>query len=271
MEDTPETPEKPAAKFGDLWLRIASAVVMLGIGGIVFWEGGDYVAALLVVVGGLMSWEFRRLVLPDASNRDMGLWVMVAGTTGAVIAANLFGLFFAFIPVVLAGAILIQIKHKRPAWVSFGMLYLATPLAALVVIREDQGLGPVLWLIGVVIASDVGGYFAGRIFGGPKFWPAISPKKTWSGTVGGWVLALGVGFTYWLFGGTAGFAESLLLSVPIAMAAQAGDLFESWLKRRAGIKDSSNLIPGHGGLLDRFDGMLAATTFYLLLHLFKVL
>jgi len=267
MEDPAEQPESPAAKFGDLWVRIASAVVMAAIAGIVFWKGGDYVAALLVVVGGLMAWEFRRLILPDASNTDMGLWVMVAGTSGAVVAANLLGFFFAFPIVALAAAILWQIKHKRPLWISAGMVYLATPLAALLVIRDDTGLGPVLWLVGVVIASDVGGYFAGRIFGGPKFWPAISPKKTWSGTVGGWVLALGVGFIYWAFGTDTGFLLSLVYSVLLAMAAQAGDLFESWLKRKAGIKDSSHLIPGHGGLLDRFDGLLAATTLYMVLHL----
>ncbi len=267
----PDTPEKPAAKFGDLWVRIVSAVVMALIAGIVFWLGGDYVAALLVVVGGLMAWEFRRLILPDASNSDTGLWVMVAGTSGAVVAANLFGFFWAFPIVGLAAFILWQIKHKRPVWIATGMIYLATPLAALLVIRELQGLGTVLWLVGVVVASDVGGYFFGRIFGGPKFWPVISPKKTWSGTVGGWALALGVGFIYWAFGGTQGFQEIMLFSIPLAMAAQAGDLFESWLKRKAGMKDSSNLIPGHGGLLDRFDGLLAAITFYMLLHLLGAL
>lgn len=272
MDDPAETPEKPAAKFADLWVRIASAVVMAAIAGIVFWEGGDFVTALLVVVGGLMAWEFRRLILPDASNSDMGLWVMVAGTSGAVVAANLFGFFWAFPIVALSAVILWQIKHKRPVWISAGMVYLATPLAALLVIREDMGLWPVLWLIGVVIASDVGGYFAGRMLGGPKFWPAISPKKTWSGTVGGWVLALVFGLFYRVFSGAdIGFLQVMLFSVLLAMAAQAGDLFESWLKRKAGIKDASNLIPGHGGLLDRFDGLLAATTLFMLLHLLGAL
>jgi len=273
MPETPEpdAPEAPPAKFGDLLVRIISAVVLATIGAITFWKGGDYVTALLVVVGGLMAWEFRRLILPDASNSDMGLWVMVAGTSGAVVAANLLGFWLAFPIVGLAAAILWQIKHKRPIWISAGMVYLATPLAALVVIREDMGLGPVLWLVGVVIASDIGGYFAGRILGGPKLWPAISPKKTWSGTVGGWALALGVGFAYWVSGAEIGFLPALLYSVLLAMAAQGGDLFESWLKRKAGIKDSSNLIPGHGGLLDRFDGLLAATTLFMLMHLFGAL
>ncbi len=270
MQDAPppsQEPAKPPSKFEDLWVRVISALVMAAIAGIVFYKGGDYVAALLVVVGGLMSWEFRRLILPDASNSDIGLWVMVAGTTGAVISANLFGFVFAFPMVALAAVILFQIKHKRPIWISAGMIYLATPLAALLVIREQQGLATVLWLVGVVMASDIGGYFFGRIFGGPKFWPAISPKKTWSGTLGGWALALLVGFVYWSFGGAQGFQEIMLFSIPLAMAAQGGDLFESWLKRKAGIKDSSNLIPGHGGLLDRFDGLLAAITFYMLLNL----
>ncbi len=272
MDDPVETPEKPAGKFADLWVRIASAVVMSAIAGIVFWEGGDFVAALLVIVGGLMAWEFRRLILPDASNNDMGLWVMVAGTSGAVVAANLFGFWLAFPIVALAAAILWQIKHKRPLWISAGMVYLATPLAALLVIREDMGLGPVLWLVGVVIASDVGGYFAGRMLGGPKFWPAISPKKTWSGTAGGWVLALVYGIFYKVvMGADIGIIDAMLYSVLLAMAAQAGDLFESWLKRKAGIKDSSNLIPGHGGLLDRFDGLLAATTLFMALHLLGAL
>lgn len=273
MPDTPEpdTPEKPAGKFGDLWVRIASAVVMVAIAGIVFWKGGDYVTAFLVVVGGLMAWEFRRLILPDASNSDMGLWVMVAGTSGAVVAANLFGFWLAFPIVGLAAVILWQIKHKRPIWIASGMLYLAIPLTALLVIREGQGLGPVLWLVAAVIASDVGGYFAGRILGGPKLWPAISPKKTWSGTVGGWVLALGVGVVYGIAEPSIGLVAAMLYSVLLAMAAQGGDLFESWLKRKAGIKDSSNLIPGHGGLLDRFDGLLAATTLFMLLHLIGAL
>ncbi|MCF6273000.1 MAG: phosphatidate cytidylyltransferase [Rhodobacteraceae bacterium] len=262
---------EPPAKFGDLLVRVVSAVVMALIGGIVFWKGGVFVVGLLVVVGSLMAWEYRRLILPDAKISDKGLWVMVAGIIGAVISANLFGFALSLLPVILAAVILFQIKNKRPIWLAAGMLYLAVPLAALVVVRQVEGLGPVLWLVGVVIASDVGGYFAGRVLGGPKLWSAVSPKKTWSGTLGGWVLAVGVGFIYWLFGGEIFFFSALLFSVVLVIAAQAGDLLESWLKRKAGIKDSSRLIPGHGGLLDRFDGLLAATSVYMILHLFRVL
>ncbi len=274
MQDAPAPvpdPAPPVSRFGDLVVRVISALVMAAIAGIVFYKGGEYVVALMAVAGGLMAWEFRRLILPDARTGDIGLWIMVAGITGAVIAANLFGFYAALLVIALASAILFQIRHKRPVWIGLGMLYIAVPVAGLVVLRNEQGLGAVLWLVGVVIASDVGGYFAGRIFGGPKLWPAISPKKTWSGTLGGWVLAIGVGFIYWLSGGDIFFFAALAFSVLLAMAAQAGDLFESWLKRKAGIKDSSGLIPGHGGLLDRFDGLLAATGLYIILYLFRAI
>ena len=104
--------------------------------------------------------------------------------------------------------------------------------------------------------------FAGRIFGGPKFWPRFSPKKTWSGTVAGWIAAAGIGLIF-LRISTAGI-DLLWISALLAFASQLGDIAESAIKRQAGVKDSSNLIPGHGGLMDRFDGLLGAALFMLL-------
>ena len=124
------------------------------------------------------------------------------------------------------------------------------------VLRDEAGIAAVLWLLGVVITSDVMGYFAGRILGGPKFWPAISPKKTWSGTIAGWMGAAVLGLVFVLLG--HGSWPLILLSPVVAFAGQMGDIAESWLKRKVGVKDSSNLIPGHGGLLDRFDAMVGA-------------
>jgi phosphatidate cytidylyltransferase len=119
-----------------------------------------------------------------------------------------------------------------------------------------------LWLVGVVLASDVLGYFAGRLIGGPKFWPRISPKKTWAGTVAGWIGAALVG---WAAMSPMGVGPGLIvLSVVLALAAQMGDIAESAIKRRAGVKDSSRLIPGHGGVMDRFDGMVGAALVLLL-------
>ena len=147
------------------------------------------------------------------------------------------------------------------AVLSFGGLLTLSSL------RTDVGLVQTFWVIAVVIASDLGGYFAGRTFGGPKLWPAISPKKTWSGTIGGWVLAMVFTIFFILFSLDIGW-NALTWAVLIAIFAQAGDLAESALKRRAGVKDSSNLIPGHGGFLDRFDGMLGAFFIIFLLSLF---
>ena len=123
----------------------------------------------------------------------------------------------------------------------------------------------ILWLVAVVVASDVLGYFAGRMLGGPKFWPAISPKKTWSGTVAGWIGAALVGLVVVL---TTGAGWALVpLSALVAFAGQMGDIAESWVKRRAGVKDASALIPGHGGVLDRFDALIGAVVLVMALGL----
>ena len=123
-------------------------------------------------------------------------------------------------------------------------------------------LGVAVTLVLVVVVTDVAGYFAGRAIGGPKFWPRVSPKKTWAGTVAGWIAAglLSLVFITWY-----GAGWSLVgLSIAVSMASQMGDIAESAMKRKVGAKDSSSLIPGHGGLLDRFDGMLGGAVFLLL-------
>jgi phosphatidate cytidylyltransferase len=120
------------------------------------------------------------------------------------------------------------------------------------------------WLALVVIVTDILGYFAGRFIGGPKFWPKVSPKKTWSGTIAGWIGAAIVGALY-VYNGAAGL-ELIGISIAISMASQMGDVSESALKRRMGIKDSSNIMPGHGGMFDRFDGMLGASIFLLVIE-----
>ena len=128
------------------------------------------------------------------------------------------------------------------------------------------GVGWLLWLVLVVIVTDVFGYFAGRFFGGPKFWPAISPKKTWSGTVAGWIGAALVGLMFSI--NVEGGVLLMVISIAVSMASQMGDIVESALKRKMGVKDSSDLIPGHGGLMDRFDGMLGASLFLLIIGQF---
>ena len=131
--------------------------------------------------------------------------------------------------------------------------------------KEVIGWHLILWLVAVVVASDVLGYFAGRMLGGAKFWPAISPKKTWSGTVAGWIGAALVGLVVVL---ATGASWALVpVSALVAFAGQMGDIAESWVKRRAGVKDASNLIPGHGGALDRFDALIGAVVVVMALRL----
>jgi phosphatidate cytidylyltransferase len=144
------------------------------------------------------------------------------------------------------------------AWLGVGVAYVGAACLAFLWLRHDpaNGLAIVFWLLAVVWSTDIGAYFAGRIIGGPKLAPSISPKKTWAGLGGGMLAATVAG----LIAAKVGGDEPLRLgaaSAALAIAAQAGDLFESSLKRRYGVKDSSALIPGHGGVLDRIDGLLA--------------
>jgi phosphatidate cytidylyltransferase len=148
---------------------------------------------------------------------------------------------------------------ERTGWVALGVVYAAAALAASVLVRLDPvwGFSALMFVLLIVWVTDIGGYFAGRGIGGPKLWPRVSPKKTWAGAIGGLVLSLGVaaGFAAW---GVGRLLPLLVLAAVLTVLSQLGDLFESAVKRRFGVKDSSHIIPGHGGLLDRLDGYVFA-------------
>lgn len=245
-------------RWADLQLRLLSAVFLCVVGGVALWQGGAVLHMLVALLAGAMLWELARMLVPGRV-----VVPLVLGLAG--VAAELFlmqnpgvtDLVVAGVALA-AGLGLLHASGREQAW-RVGLPYaLAILLAghAFVLVRDNLGFGWVVWLVAVVIATDVAGYFAGRLIGGPKFWPAVSPKKTWSGTVAGWLAAAGVGAVFAL--GSGQVELIVCLSVLLAMAAQAGDICESAIKRRCGVKDSSSLIPGHGGLLDRFDGLLAA-------------
>lgn len=240
------------ADFSDLATRTASAVVMLAVAGFSIWNGGAVFKALLIVAAALMAWEISRMHAKRST-----LAIVTAGIVGTCV-------FITFFPFGLSAILLLGVQilvalmlanvHKTSRFILFiTLIAIIFATTALGFFRQEYGLILTLWLLLCVIASDIGGYFAGKMLGGPKLWVRISPKKTWSGTLGGWVLAAIVG-TVFAAGGQSSWL--IIASVLVAIAAQSGDLAESALKRRAGIKDSSNLIPGHGGLLDRFDGVL---------------
>lgn len=241
-----------ASTWNDLSSRVVSAAVLIGVGGLALVWGGAALTLLAAIVTGLMIWELARLTAPMAMLDAVGLGL---GAALCVLIEATFG-GFTFVFLALPALALALTPRRDPALAGLFALALMLSAHALIGLRDSGGLAGVLWLVGIVVLSDTAGYFIGRALGGPKFWPAVSPKKTWSGTLAGWIAALGLGFLFWLFG--PGGAALILLSPLIAFAGQMGDIAESWIKRRAGVKDSSALIPGHGGFLDRFDAMTGA-------------
>lgn len=240
------------ADFSDLMPRIVSAGAMVAVGLGCMWVGGDAFGVLLIVAAGLMGWEVSRM----HTDQQMVPFVYGLVISAVVLSAMFLSDFWSGVLVALViGAALLG-HQKRPPVVYTSVAIVIT-CVTLFVLRSQFGFGWTLWLVLVVVASDIGGYFAGKLIGGPKILPKISPKKTWSGTLGGWALAALVGLIAVQMG-MGGFGL-IVLSVLMAIAAQIGDLLESLMKRRADVKDSSNLIPGHGGLLDRFDGTMGAS------------
>lgn len=248
-------------KGGGLRTRILSSLVMMPAMLAAIWYGGAVFAALIVAMAAVLAWEWHGLLAPRA--RGLAT-VAIAGVAGCVAAAA-FDLRFAAALAAVAAlvAALAAASGRRGfdlALLGFGPLYVGVPAAALLALRGDFGFAATLWLFASVWATDIGAYAFGRTIGGPKLMPRVSPNKTWAGLVGGMLCAAGVGL--------AGVRVPEFQAVPwpvlmalgavLAVVAQVGDLFESGVKRRQGAKDSSNLIPGHGGLLDRVDGVLTA-------------
>jgi phosphatidate cytidylyltransferase len=183
--------------------------------------------------------------------------MLIAALTASVLSGLLaagagWHLILLFVPAIAGTAVM---PRERRTFFLYA-LAIVTAGWGLVTLRDSHGPIWLFWVIGVVVATDVLGYFAGRALGGPKFWPRVSPKKTWSGTVAGWAGAAGIGVVLWRVTGAG--PALIWQSAALSFAAQMGDIAESALKRRMGVKDSSALIPGHGGLFDRFDGLLGA-------------
>lgn len=246
------------AKWDDLTVRLGTGAALLTIGAAGIWAGGHVFHALVALICGLMVWELVGMLMPGWRGQvALGLLTGGAVMTAIYLPAGL------ALPLLLAPAILGfgLIARQRALYMGYTVLVLLAGFG-MMALRDDFGVTWMLWLVAVVVASDVMGYFAGRMIGGPRFWPRVSPKKTWSGTVAGWLGGAVVGAA---FAGATGAGAGLIgVSVAVAMAAQMGDIAESAIKRHVGVKDSSSLLPGHGGLLDRFDGMLGASVFVLI-------
>ena len=245
-----------SGKWDDLAPRLLSAVAMVGVGALGVWLGGLWFHALIAVVVGLMVWELVKML--DTARSKSALVLALASGAAAMIAIELPAALA--LPLLLAPSML-GLGRMEQGGVTYAVFTALIMLAGygLMALRDDFGLTWMVWLLLVVVVTDIAGYFAGRIFGGPKLWERVSPKKTWSGTVAGWAGSAGVAL---LFAKSTQAGVGLVgVSIAVSMASQIGDIAESAIKRRSGVKDSSNLIPGHGGLLDRFDGMLGAAIF----------
>ena len=248
------------AQLADLRTRVLTASIIAPTALFCIWQGGVWWSALMLLCVLGLGWEWVRLCGGRGRGRAGALVLppVLLGALCAVAQVPLAGLIVVVLGAMLAFRLAGALSGR---WLGFGVLYIGIAGIALLELRHDgaAGRGNVVFLFLVVWASDISAYFTGRFLGGPKLAPAISPNKTWSGAIGGLLGALLAGGVAALaLGGVASLGPVAALALLLGLATQSGDMFESWAKRRFGVKDSSGLLPGHGGLLDRLDGVLAA-------------
>ncbi len=248
-----------------LLTRVVTALVLAPLVLGVLYAGPPYSDIFMIVVGAVSAWEWARICRRNRWDRVVTL---AAAVVAVALAAGMFGYYALAGWIIAAGSLAAAWSGSRDGqadagWLGLGVAYVALACLAFIWLRDDhpEGLWLVFWLVALIWATDVGAYFAGRMIGGPKLAPAISPNKTWAGLGGGMAAAALVGAGAAWFGSAAPWALAAA-SAALAIVAQLGDLFESSLKRRYGVKDSSGLLPGHGGLLDRVDGLLSVFLVY---------
>jgi len=251
----------PAAVAGqgsrNLWTRIAAALVLAPLAIAAAYAGSWWWIApvTLLAIGLFVEWL---TVVGSAREKS----VVAAGVVALAVAGLCLGfarveLALAALALGVAATALLSVRQRR--WTSAGFLYAGAAQMASVLVRFDTATGfiALVFVLLIVWVTDIGGYFAGRGIGGAKLWPRVSPNKTWAGAIGGFAasLVVALGFAALDLGRSW---PLLMLAAVLSVVAQLGDLFESAVKRRFGVKDSSHIIPGHGGLMDRFDGYIAA-------------
>jgi phosphatidate cytidylyltransferase len=242
----------------DLAARLVSAVVFAVVAIGFAWAGQKPFAVLVLAVVLIMSWEWGRIV--RRTERDLTLLVHGLAVAAATILTAL-GYAAMGLAVLVIGAIIVLALEfgAHPMISTAGVLYTGLPAVALLWIRGDEPMGflAVLFILIVVWTSDTAAFIVGRGIGGPRLAPRISPNKTWAGLVGGIAASALAAFVFGLVAGLP-LARIALSGLLMGLIAQGGDLMESALKRAFGVKDASNLIPGHGGFMDRMDGVVAA-------------
>lgn len=251
-----------AGRMRDLRPRILTAAAMVALAAAPIGYGGWAATGFIALAGAAMGWEFRRITAASAPAPDHAAYAALFAVGAVLAGAGLAGPALAALAVGALGFALVDLQRGlAPGWAVVGFATAGLATLCFAALRADpaDGLNLALWVAVIVAATDTGAFFAGRLIGGPKLWPRVSPKKTWAGLGGGVALAAISGLVF--SGLTTGtFAEQVVaVSAVAAIVAQGGDLAESALKRRFGVKDSSGLLPGHGGALDRLDGFCAVT------------
>lgn len=246
---------RPGVTVGsDLLIRTGSAAVFAAIALGAAWFGGP-ATGIVAAIAAVVVWLEWENVTGDAPGDAHALAVPV-GIATLVAGFGFLGLGF-----IIAGGTALGLAVSRPSfWPAVGIAYAGLLGLCLLAIRlsAELGLTALFFVFAIVWATDTGAFFAGRTIGGAKLWPRVSPKKTWAGAIGGLVAAVAAGA---VVASSAGFELSpalLTTAVLLSVACQLGDLFESAVKRRFGVKDSGHIIPGHGGLMDRVDGLIFA-------------
>jgi phosphatidate cytidylyltransferase len=255
---------------GELALRICSALVLVPLALGAAYLGGWPFAVLWGLAAMVVLWEWNSLV----AGSDQRIVLMTGGASLALaIALVLTGHLLAAVIVLAISTLGVTslAPAKRRTWIAAGVPYAGALGVAPIVLRSDNGEGflAVIFLFAVVWTTDIAAYFAGRAIGGPKLMPRVSPNKTWSGAIGGTLAAVVVALALAKVTALTGLFAIAMLAVILSICAQGGDLFESFLKRRFGAKDSGHLIPGHGGLMDRLDGFVTASVVAALIGLLR--
>ncbi|MEM6974008.1 MAG: phosphatidate cytidylyltransferase [Pseudomonadota bacterium] len=265
-----------STRFADLGPRLITALVLGPIALGCLYLGGFAMSLMVCVLATLLAREWRAVTAHAGANiQGQDGTYMMAAALGVLLGRDgVPGIGIAALILIIAVAVSIDLMHGRrraALWGAPGILLIGTGCIAFQWLRETDPYGPAaaFWIVLVVVATDVGGYFAGRLIGGPKLWPKVSPKKTWAGLGGAVLLAVLAGglFSRWTTG--TFFLEVATVSAAAAVLAQLGDMGESAVKRHFGVKDSGSIFPGHGGAMDRFDGLIAATLVVALITLWR--
>jgi len=260
-------------RVSNLQLRIVTAIFLIALTLVASWMGGYIFTAFSLIVGAALYYEWQSLTHMCQTKIGQIVGWCCYGFVTLVLARDE-SAFVLFAAIFVAAAVLSLLSGQRAGWVAGGFIYATVAPVVLVLIRNHfpAGFEMLIFLYVVVWGTDSAAYFSGKAIGGAKLVPHISPNKTWSGAIGGAIAGMTLSMMVLFFIFDVNIFASLsfpVLALILSIASQAGDIGESWIKRHFKVKDSSNLLPGHGGFMDRLDGLVAASiVFYIILAFF---